>query len=136
MTNFLKISRQIVYYIIIIFLSYVLANKINNLASFQTNILKTGLFKSQTTIYISYATVFIETLVLIFLVFNKKVGLSFFFIMILTFTFYITFLFYTNRYEICGCGGILNGLSFKYHFLINICFLLSTIFINKENYEN
>ncbi|SOU86487.1 MauE/DoxX family redox-associated membrane protein [Tenacibaculum dicentrarchi] len=132
MIAFLKISKLIIYSLIILFLSYVLANKVNDITSFQTNILKTGLFESKTTIYISYGIILTESIVLLFLVFKKKIGLLLFFIMILMFTLYILFLFYTNRYEICGCGGILNGLSFKYHFLINVSLIGLTYLINKN----
>ena len=38
-----------------------------------------------------------------------------------------------NRYEICGCGGILNGLSFTTHLAINIGIIIILTYLLKKN---
>ncbi|PKP13258.1 MAG: hypothetical protein CVU08_06215 [Bacteroidetes bacterium HGW-Bacteroidetes-3] len=114
-------------------------NKLLKIESFQMNIAKTGVF-SETYIYIvSYITLLIEISSIITLVFFKNKGLIFSFFMFLLFTFYIIYLRLFDKYEVCGCGGILNGLSFGIHLAINIGLIAITYYlIDKKNkkYEN
>ncbi len=130
-----KILPQIVYYLLIVFLSYVMMNKLLNIVSFQINIFKTGVFSNQMAKYLSYVVVFSEFIVLLLLLFKRNLGLWLLLIMIFCFTIYITLLFYNGRYEVCGCGGILNGLPYKYHLLINISLIFSSYFTLKY-YKN
>ncbi len=127
------------YYALIVFISYTLMNKLLKIESFQMNIAKTGVF-SETYIYIvSYITLLIEISSIITLVFFKNKGLIFSFFMFLLFTFYIIYLRLFDKYEVCGCGGILNGLSFGIHLAINIGLIAITYYlIDKKNkkYEN
>ncbi|WP_375379306.1 MauE/DoxX family redox-associated membrane protein [Chryseobacterium luquanense] len=120
MKNTTIVLWNIIYYVLIIFFSYTVTNKLLAIKSFQTNIFKTGIFNFQQAVYLSYFVLFLELSMVILLIFKKKTGLLFSFIMMLIFTSYIIFLFTNGRYEICGCGGILNGLSFKYHLIINL----------------
>ena len=131
----LKIAFQTIYFFLIIFLSYVVTYKIFNLNSFQINIFKTGIFNNEYAKYLSYFVVSIEIMVLFLLLFYKKTGLLMFSIMIFIFTIYISILFYFNRYEVCGCGGILNGLKYKYHLLINL-FLIFSSFLTLQYFKN
>ena len=59
---------------------------------------------------------------------KKQLGLLFFAITIIIFTIYISFLKHKGFYEVCGCGGILNGLKFQYHFIINIGLISGALF--------
>ncbi|WP_407648366.1 MauE/DoxX family redox-associated membrane protein [Chryseobacterium formosus] len=120
MKNTTIVLWNIINYVLIIFFSYTLTNKLLAIKSFQTNIFKTGIFNFQQAVYLSYFVLLLELSIVILLIFKKKTGLLFSFIMMLIFTSYIIFLFANGRYEICGCGGILNGLSFKYHLIINL----------------
>jgi len=129
MNTFVKKISNILYYLIILFISYIFANKLQDISSFQLNILKSGIFKYPFNKFISYFVIVLESIVIILLVFKKKIGLKFFLIMISLFTLYILLLFFSNHYEICGCGGVLNGLDFKYHFSINICLICITLII-------
>ena len=45
------------------------------------------------------------------------------------FTLYISMLRYLGKYEICGCGGILNGLSYATHLIININLIIAALFV-------
>ena len=122
------IFNTAIYYFMIVFISYTMMNKLLAIESFQSNILKTGLFSNILTIVISYFVIFVELAIVLFLIFQKKIGLILLLLMLSTFTIYITGLNLFNIYEVCGCGGILNGLQFKYHFIINIL-LISFSFI-------
>lgn len=129
-----KTTIQAIYYFLIVFVSYTVMNKFLALKSFQINLLKTGVFGNNTTIYLSYFVIIVEFLVLLFLVFNKKFGTLFMIIMLSVFTIYISFLRLYGRYEVCGCGGILNGLQFKYHLIINIL-LISFSYLIYNSYK-
>jgi hypothetical protein len=112
-------------------MSYVFANKALDISAFQMNIFKTGIFSERISNLLAYIVLAIEFSSIILLLVNKKLGLDFLLILLLVFTLYISVLFYLGRYEVCGCGGILNGLSYKVHLLINILLILLT-FISKN----
>ena len=104
--------------VLIAFFSYTMINKALDITSFQFNIAKTGLFNGIMVDMVAYGAIAAELISIILLIVNEKLGLLLSLLMMFAFTSYITFLFITNRYEICGCGGILNGLSFSSHFCI------------------
>lgn len=111
-------------YFFILFISYTLMNKLLILDDFLLNIAKTGLFDEKIVYLIAYTAISLEIISIILLLYKTNYGLYFSLCMISLFTIYICFLYYTNRYEICGCGGILNGLNFESHFSINLLLLL------------
>lgn len=115
--------------VLIAFFSYTMINKALDITSFQFNIAKTGLFNGIMVDMVAYGAIAAELISIILLIVNEKLGLLLSLLMMFAFTSYITFLFITNRYEICGCGGILNGLSFSSHFFINILLLLVISFL-------
>lgn len=123
-----KILAEIFYLFLIAFFCYTAVNKLMNLDSFRTNLMKTSLFSEEVAKYFSVFVIIFEIIVILIMVFYKKIGLLFLSIMILTFTIYISFLNFKGLYEVCGCGGILNGLSYKYHLTINIFLCVSTIY--------
>lgn len=126
-----KNISEVIYYLLIIFMSYVFANKALDISAFQMNIFKTGIFGERISNLLAYIVLVIEFSSIILLLVSKKLGLDFLLILLLVFTLYISVLFYLGRYEVCGCGGILNGLSYKVHLLINILLILLT-FISKN----
>lgn len=117
-------------------MSYVFANKALDISAFQMNIFKTGIFNEKNSNILAYVVLIVELSSIILLLINKRLGLDFLLILLLAFTLYISILFYLGRYEVCGCGGILNGLSYKVHLLINILLIVLT-FISKNlaNYQ-
>lgn len=131
-----KNISEVIYYLLIIFMSYVFANKALDISAFQMNIFKTGIFNEKNSNILAYVVLVVEFSSIILLLVNKKLGLDFLLILLLLFTLYISVLFYLGRYEVCGCGGILNGLSYKIHLLINILLIILT-FISKNlsNYQ-
>jgi hypothetical protein len=124
---------QVIYYFLILFISYTMMNKLLAIKSFQVNLLKTGLFDNATAIYLSYIVIITECLVLLILIFRKKTGTILLLIMFVIFTIYISVLRYYGRYEVCGCGGVLNGLEFKYHLIINLALVFFSYLLFNAN---
>lgn len=119
---------NLLYYFILLFLSYTSLNKIMNLDSFQMNLMKTGLFQESAASELSLLVITSEFLVILLLLFNKKAGTAVVTMMITVFTVYIFFLQTNGLYEVCGCGGVLNGLEFKYHLLINLSLITASCY--------
>lgn len=113
-------------------------NKLMGFQSFQTNLLKTGLFSNKIIPIFATFVIILELGVLVLLIFFKSIGTRALLIMLLLFTIYISFLNVLGRYEVCGCGGVLNGLKFQYHLLINILLIALTIIllINQKKQSN
>jgi hypothetical protein len=126
--RFQKKLAEIVYLFLIFFLCYTASNKLLKLDSFKTNLIKTTLFSKDMANVFSIIVISFEILLVLLLIFFKTKGLLFCGFMMLTFTLYISFLRFKGLYEVCGCGGVLNGLEYKYHFLINIGLLLGSLF--------
>lgn len=121
-----KLSN-IFYSVLILFMSYVFINKALDVQAFQINIFKTGLFSGVMAKIISYIALALELFSIIFLIINKQNGLRFLFIILTIFTLYISVLRSLHRYEVCGCGGILNGLSYISHLLINLLLIFMSL---------
>lgn len=98
------------------------------MSSFQTNLIKTTMFSKEVANWFSVLVVIFEFVVVLILLFNKKIGLWVFSTTLLIFTLYISFLSSQGLYEVCGCGGVLNGLSYSYHLLINILLIIGSIY--------
>jgi hypothetical protein len=121
---------------IILFFAYTLANKLLNLISFELNIAKTGLFQPAHVKYVAYGALTFESFSIVGLLIKEKVGLLISLTMMVTFSLYIVILYLLNRYEVCGCGGVLNGLSFTTHFAINIGIITILTYLLKKNETN
>jgi hypothetical protein len=65
------IVKTIIYYALIVFISYTFMSKIFAIDSFQLNIAKTGLFKEIMVYLVSYFALTIEAIAIIFLIFKK-----------------------------------------------------------------
>lgn len=124
----IKIIAEITYLIIISFFCYTAINKLMNLESFRTNLVKTSIFTFKIAYYFSYLVIMLELFVVIILLFFKQKGLLLFCFIMLIFTLYISFLNFKGFYEVCGCGGVLNGLQYKHHFFINTVLIFSSIY--------
>ncbi len=126
--RFQNFLAEIIYLFLIFFFCYTSVNKLLNLNSFRTNLIKTSLFSINFAEYFSVIVIVFEIIIILILIFYKKVGLLIFGFTIAIFTLYISYLRFKGLYEVCGCGGILNGLHYKYHLLINILLLLGSLF--------
>jgi len=82
---------------------------------------------------------FLEIIIALALGFTKsrRIALYAYFFLMLAFTLYtgmVVFNFFKN--SPCGCGGIINHLSWTWHFIINLIFLILTviaILLNKRS---
>jgi hypothetical protein len=121
------------YFLMIFFFSYTGINKLMKLDSFRMNILKTGVFSENTIKYLSVFVVSIELITVVLLLTKKRIGILLFTGLMITFTFYVTYLRANGLYEVCGCGGVLNGLEYKYHLMINLFFvIISSVLVVNE----
>ncbi len=116
------------YIFLIFFFSYTSSNKLINLDSFETNLIKTTIFNVKFAREFAIIIISLEISIVLFLIYNRKKGLIIFAITIIVFTIYITILRFMGLYEVCGCGGVLNGLKFQYHLVINIYLIISSLF--------
>ena len=130
--KFTKVLSRIMLLAIIMFFSYTLINKIINIEAFTLNIAKTGIFSVYLVDLIAYFVLFIELSCIVLLIFKEERGLQLSLLMMVIFTLYIIFLFLQDRYEVCGCGGILNGLPFLPHFFINSFIIVVLIILLKK----
>ena len=118
-----KNASSLLLFFFIIFFTYTLINKIFNLSSFLLNIAKTGLFRGIFVDIVAYSAISAELISVALLIIRENVGIIFSLCMMLTFSFYILYLYMFDLYEVCGCGGILNGLPFIWHIIINGCII-------------
>ena len=115
-------------------MSYVFANKALDIDAFQSNLFKTGLFSDSAANTLAYFILIMELGSIILLLTNKILGLKVLFYMFIVFTLYISILKFLNKYEVCGCGGVLNGLSYEKHLIINISLIIISFFSLKLNF--
>ena len=106
--------------LIIGFFAYTLVNKLLQFDAFKLNLARTGIFEARMVDLVAYFAVTMEAASILLLVFSRKWGLRFALLMMVAFTLYILYLATTGHYEVCGCGGVLNGLKFQWHLLINL----------------
>ena len=122
------IVSEFFYLFLIFFFCYTSVNKLMNLNSFRTNLIKTSLFTDAEASWFSILVILIEIFVILVLIFKKRLGLMLITLLLLIFTLYISYLRFKGLYEVCGCGGILNGLDYKYHLIINITLIFSGLY--------
>jgi hypothetical protein len=126
--KFQKIIAEIIYLFLISFFCYTAVNKMLNIDSFRTNLIKTSIFSMDLANIFSVFVIALEVVIILLLLFYKKFGLRVFILTMIVFSVYISFLRFKGLYEVCGCGGVLNGLSFSYHLLINMSLIIGAIY--------
>jgi hypothetical protein len=130
-----KYVRGILLLSIIGFYAYTFMSKALDINDFRLNIAKTGLFVSDNLVVaVSYVALSFELTSIVLLVHKEKLGIYFSIWMMILFTSYIFLLNELGRYETCGCGGILNGMPFIWHFVINVSIIVVLIIL-KISYE-
>lgn len=122
-----KILYRIFLLSIIVFFSYTMINKATDMMAFRLNIAKTGVFPVYLIDFVAYSAILMELFCIILLIFKERRGIQSSLLMMIIFTSYIVVLHLKNRYEVCGCGGILNGLPFFSHLLINLFIIVVLI---------
>lgn len=128
LSNIKSLLGHLNYIFLIFFMSYTSSNKLINLDSFETNLIKTTVFNIKFAREFAVIIISLEILIVLYLIYNRRKGLFVFAITIMIFTIYIIILRLMGLYEVCGCGGVLNGLKFQYHLGINIYLIISALF--------
>lgn len=122
-------TRNLLLTAVICFLAYTFANKVLNLESFKLNIAKTGVFEGFFVDVVAYFALTAELCSIMALIVKERIGLLITFSVLIIFTAYTVMLYLSGRYEVCGCGGILNGLPFFWHLFINIVLILVVVYL-------
>ena len=137
--NIQRIIAEAIYLFLIAFFCYTAVNKIINIGAFRENLMKTSLFSENIATYFSVFVIVLEVIVILILLFFKEKGLIIFCFIMLIFTLYISYLRFQGLYEVCGCGGILNGLNYNSHLVINISLIIGSLYsfyvFNNLNHE-
>lgn len=123
------IFAKVLLLVIIAFFGYTLVNKLMNLDGFLINIAKTSVFQGRMVDLIAMYALISEALCIVLLVVKERWGALVSLSVMLSYTIYIIFLKSVGKYEVCGCGGILNGLEFHWHLLINIFLILTLLYL-------
>ncbi|RTY74323.1 MauE/DoxX family redox-associated membrane protein [Flavobacterium sp. LS1R10] len=123
-----KVIAEIIYLFLIFFFCYTAVNKLVKLDSFKNNLIKTTLFSKDLADVFSVVIIALEVFIILILMFCKKKGLLIFGFTMLIFTLYISLLRFKGLYEVCGCGGVLNGLKYQYHLLINVVLTIGSLY--------
>ena len=121
--------KKILLLAIISFFSYTFINKLMNVNSFLLNIAQTNVFNVYMVNFVALYALLSELICIVMLAFKEKVGSFVSLFVMLSYTLYLIYLGANNRYEICGCGGILNGLPFLWHLLINLLIIISLLYL-------
>ena len=134
-SSIIKFFGEAIYLFLIFFFGYTSFNKLINIESFRTNLIKTTIFSVEMANIFSVLIIVLECLVILILFINKKLGLLIFCLTIIIFTLYISYLRFKGLYEVCGCGGVLNGLKYQYHFIINMGLIIGS-FLSYSIFKN
>ena len=126
--KFANSIREFIILLIVGFFAYTLVNKLLQFEAFKLNVARTGIFEGQWVSVVAYFAIVAEIASISLLVFARKWGIRFALAMMLFFTLYIIYLASTGHYEVCGCGGVLNGLKFQWHLLINLVLFFILLF--------
>lgn len=118
-----RVDKSIAF-LLVAFFAYTFINKLLMFQAFKLNIAGTGVFYDVTVDLVAITALIAEATSVLLLIFKRKWGKLFSLAMMSLFTVYILYLARTGRYEVCGCGGILNGLSFSKHLTVNLLLIL------------
>lgn len=121
------------YIALILFFSYTLTHKIVGYEAFTMNLIKTSIYPPQYIDVVAVGAIGVEAVAILLLIVSKSLGLRYSLGMMLVFTAYIIALYYHGRYEVCGCGGVLNGLAFGWHLLINVGLILTLAYLKYQD---
>lgn len=108
-------------------------NKVLNVNAFVFNIAKTGLFRGYMVDIVALYALVSELLCIILLAIKERIGVFVSLVIVLSYTVYLSYLGFSNTYEECGCGGILNSLPFNWHLFINSFLVLILLYLNSNN---
>ncbi len=131
----MKVNNK-VYTIAIIFLtivfSYSLFEKVMNIDVFTVSLIKSPLVNNVYVPYLRYLIPALEFILVIFLVFfyNSKIGAHLSLFLSILFTVYLIAFYQVTGTSGCGCGRLIESLSYLYHLcFINIPLIVFSIIL-------
>lgn len=112
---------EIVSYFFILLFCYASISKIMDFENFQVQIAQSPIFSSVAGL-ISYGVLVVELLVSILLIFERSrmIGLYASFYLMVSFTIYIYVILNYSDNVPCSCGGILEQMGWRTHFIFNV----------------
>lgn len=119
--NLIKYFPKVTAIFIAFIFLYASASKLLELDKFYYQLAKSPLIPYGFNVYVGNGVLLIE-LIVVYLVFKKKISHSLLisFILMLFFSLYIGYLLYFSYFVPCSCGGILGDLSWENHLVFNI----------------
>lgn len=123
-----NIIIEIICILYIMLFVYAAVSKLLDFKSFQVQLGQSPLLSSFAE-YLSYLVPLIELILAVLLVFNTTRIIALFgcFTLMMLFTNYIFFILNFASYVPCSCGGILEKMGWKSHFIFNLFFVLLAI---------
>jgi len=128
--------KRILILIIIMFISYTLVNKILNINAFVINIAKVGVFKGGMVDVAVFYALISELLCIVLLITKEHIGILVTLLVISSYTVYLSYLGFSGIYVMCGCGGILNNLTFYRHLAVNVILIITLLYLSVTHEDN
>ncbi|WP_313270581.1 MauE/DoxX family redox-associated membrane protein [Epilithonimonas vandammei] len=131
MKRLLFIFTEVISYFFIVLFLYASVSKILDFKNFQVQIAQSPLLSSYAGM-VSYLVIIIELMIVAILLFPKSrhIGLYYSLGIMSAFTMYIYLILEYSEFVPCSCGGILENMSWRTHFIFNaICVIILMIAI-------
>lgn len=128
MRVFKKYSVDIISALFILLFVYAAVSKILDFETFQAQLGQSPVVSTYAET-ISYGILFLELIIaiLVGITRTRLLGLYGAFALMIVFTIYIIIIMHFAPFTPCSCGGILENMGWKEHFIINVCFIILSI---------
>jgi uncharacterized membrane protein YphA (DoxX/SURF4 family) len=124
-----EIIIDIITYSFIILFMYTAADKLLTIKSFASTLAKSPLIGGYPMI-LAWAIPIIEIIISIILIIPsaRKTGLQASFLLMTTFTLYLTYMVFSGSKLPCHCGGVISSMTWQQHIWFNLAFVTLAIF--------
>lgn len=127
---------QIIAVILLLLWIPVSLDKMVNFETFKAGILRQP-FSDQLGYILIYTLPFLEVLIVVLIVFHKRVGFGLSSLLMAAFTSYIGLALLGTWDKLpCGCGSVISGMTWQQHFWFNLFFLIISVIgliLEKQN---
>lgn len=122
--NTREIIMDIAVYLFIILFMYTAASKLLTIKSFASTLAKSPLIGSLNYV-VAWAVPIVEIIISIALIFPRlrKIGLLASLILMAAFTFYLTYMIFSDSKLPCHCGGVISTMTWQQHIWFNMSFI-------------
>jgi len=124
-----EIIVDIIAYSFIMLFMYTAADKLLTIKSFASTLAKSPLIGGYHMI-VAWAIPIIEIIISIILIIPsaRKTGLQASFLLMTTFTLYLTYMVFSGSKLPCHCGGVISTMTWQQHIWFNLAFVTLAIF--------